>query len=73
MREKGGPGREAALGRFLCDDWTALGARQLEWHNLPEGDPHRGIPFIRRACACALSRTRCCVAHHVQPQLAVES
>lgn len=47
---KGGHEREVRLGKFLCDDWTALGADQSEWHSLPEGR-HRVESLTSDVCA----------------------
>lgn len=47
---KGGHEREVRLGKFLCDDWTALGADQPEWHSLPEGR-HRVESLTSDVCA----------------------
>ena len=50
--------REAAggkfrLGRFLCDDWTAFGLDQLQWHGLREG--RHGVESLTSAmCAFRL-------------------
>lgn len=62
---KGGHEREVRLGKFLCDDWTALGADQSEWHSLPEGR-HRVESFTSDVCALrpgfvfVTSRSRTC-------------
>lgn len=76
MRDEGGHGREAALGRFLCDGWTALGGRVARVAQPPRGQHTSWNPFHQtRMCVCALSDlVLCCTSRsHAQPQLAVES
>lgn len=50
MGGKGGHEREVRLCKFLCDDWTALGADQPEWHSLP-GGRHRVESLTSDVCA----------------------
>lgn len=50
---QGGREREVRHGKFLCDDWTAFGLDQLEWHGLREGR-HSVESLTSAVCAFTL-------------------
>lgn len=61
--------REVRLGKFLCDDWTAFGPYQLEWHGLREG--RHGVESLTSA-VCAFRLVLSYELHtHRRPQLVV--
>lgn len=47
---QGGRERDVRLGTFLCDDWTAFGLDQLEWHG-PERGRHGVESLTSAVCA----------------------
>lgn len=64
------PRGKSGLGKFLCDDWTAFGLDQLEWHGLREG--RHGVESLTSA-VCVHSGW-CCLTHytHRRSQLVVK-